>query len=41
MENGVNCHRKSWKSHGVLLSDFCGNLQVYKNITLRVSVCCS
>ena len=25
MENGVNCHGKSWKSHGILLSDFCGN----------------
>ena len=25
MENGVNCHGKSWKCHGILLSDFCGN----------------
>ena len=25
VENGVNCHGKSWKSHGILLSDFCGN----------------
>ena len=25
MENGVNCHGKSWKSHGILVSDFCGN----------------
>ena len=25
MENGVNCDGKSWKSHGILLSDFCGN----------------
>ena len=25
MENGVNCHGKSWKSPGILLSDFCGN----------------
>ena len=25
MENGVNCDGKSWKSHGILLSVFCGN----------------
>ena len=25
METGVNCDGKSWKSHGILLSDFCGN----------------
>ena len=23
--NGVNCDGKSWKSHGILLSVFCGN----------------
>ena len=25
MENGVNCDGKSWKSHGILISVFCGN----------------
>ena len=25
MENGVNGHGKSWKTHGILLSDFFGN----------------
>ena len=25
MENGVNCDGKSWKSHVILLSVFCGN----------------
>ena len=25
MENSVNCDGKSWKSHGILLSVFCGN----------------
>ena len=34
MENGVNCHGKSWKSHGILLSDFCGNP------VCSVVVCC-